>query len=72
MATLLGKDFASLALMPRSHASAFSWPSSTRKAVTKAWNEPLVGAQARRPFHLGSVKPSTVAGSSSGFTSSVL
>ena len=38
--------------MPSSQARAASSPSLTRSAVTHAWNEPFVGAQASRPRHL--------------------
>ena len=34
----------SLSAIPRSHAAVASSPSMSRIAVTKSWNEPLVGA----------------------------
>ena len=41
-------------------------------AVTIAWNEPFVGAQPSRPFHLGSVRSKMEAGRSSSESRSVL
>jgi peptide/nickel transport system permease protein len=61
-----------LAIMLSSHSRVASSPSSTRMAVTNAWNEPLVGAQPMRPRHAGSVRSKTLSGTSSSLTSSVL
>ena len=41
-------------------------------AVTNAWKEAFVGAIPMRPFHFGSVRSKTDAGSSLAGTSSVL
>jgi hypothetical protein len=51
-------------MMPSSQARAASSPSSARRAVTKSWNEALVGAHPMRPDHAGSVKSRIEAGRS--------
>ena len=72
MAELFGYATGSFASTPSSQARAASSPSRSRTAVTKAWKDPLVGAQPIRPFQRGSVKPWMVSGRSSGVRSSVL
>src|ERR671917_282453 len=58
--------------MPSNHSRATSSPSITLRAVTNAWNEPLVGAQPILPLHSGSVKPRMEPGRSSSLKVSVL
>ena len=57
--------------MARSHCSVRSSPQPTRSAVTMAWKELLVGAQATRPFQRGSVKPHRSSGRSASVNASV-
>ena len=54
--------------MPCSHALVRASPAVMSMAVTNDWNEPLVGARPMRPFHLGSVRLKTLAGSSAAGT----
>jgi hypothetical protein len=72
MAVLFSNSAGSLAMMPSSHSRVASSPSSMRIAVTKAWKDPLVGAQPMRPSHSGSVRSNTESGTSSSSSASVL